>query len=115
MNQLTIDVNTDLGTSSIGQKLLLKDGTIHQVSEEEYQMFSQCFPKVDVNDQLNQMVSWLYSNPSNRKTKRGIRRFINSWLSRAPMMNTPRFNRIESTRDRSLEDDLTDGSWANGS
>ena len=29
------------------------------------------------------MIGWLDANPKNRKTRLGIRRFINGWLSRA--------------------------------
>ena len=28
------------------------------------------------------MVAWSHSNPTNRKTRRGVDRFINSWLAR---------------------------------
>jgi len=37
---------------------------------------------VDVEQALRNMRGWLLNNPKNRKTASGIRRFVNSWLSR---------------------------------
>lgn len=42
-----------------------------------------CYPEIEVSNELNHMRAWLLTNPSRRKTKRGIKRFINSWLCRA--------------------------------
>jgi len=39
-------------------------------------------PAVDVMQELRKMKSWLDSNPRRRKTKQGILRFANSWLTR---------------------------------
>ena len=47
---------------------------------EEWQ---RCYPAVDVPGELMKMRSWLVSNTQRRKTKRGITRFCNSWLSKA--------------------------------
>lgn len=33
--------------------------------------------------ELRKMRGWLDANPTKRKTSRGIRRFVNSWLSRS--------------------------------
>ncbi len=41
------------------------------------------YPAVDVEQELRKMYAWLDSNPKNRKTSRGIKRFITSWLGRA--------------------------------
>ena len=41
------------------------------------------YPAVDVEQELRTMYAWLDSNPKNRKTSRGIKRFITSWLGRA--------------------------------
>ena len=40
------------------------------------------YPAVDVSQELRAMCGWLIGNPTKRKTKRGITRFITSWLSR---------------------------------
>lgn len=40
------------------------------------------YPAVDVMQELRNMRGWLLANPRNRKTKTGIMRFVNAWLSR---------------------------------
>ena len=37
---------------------------------------------MDIERELYKMIAWLNSNPTKRKTKRGVNRFINSWLSK---------------------------------
>lgn len=43
----------------------------------------QLYPAIDIEQELRKMCGWLDSNPNNRKTPRGIKRFITGWLSRA--------------------------------
>lgn len=62
--------------------LPLNDGTEFPVTEDMVQEFSSLYPAVDVEQALRSMRGWLLGNPKNRKTSSGIRRFINSWLSR---------------------------------
>jgi hypothetical protein len=45
--------------------------------------WSKAYPAVDVFQELRAMESWLDANPKKRKTKAGIKRFVNSWLSRS--------------------------------
>ena len=42
----------------------------------------EIYPAVDVEQALRNMRGWLDSNPRNKKTPRGIKRFITSWISR---------------------------------
>ena len=44
--------------------------------------WSELYPAVDVMQELRKMAGWLDANPSKRKTKRGILRFVNGWLAR---------------------------------
>lgn len=62
--------------------LPLNDGTEFPVTEDMVSEFSGLYPAVDVMQELRNMRGWLINNPKNRKTGAGIRRFINSWLSR---------------------------------
>ena len=62
--------------------LPLVDGTDFEISVEAVAELSGLYPAVDVDQQLRNMRGWLLSNPKNRKTKSGIMRFVNSWLSR---------------------------------
>ncbi len=62
--------------------LPLVDGTDFEISVETVAELSGLYPAVDVEQQLRNMRGWLLANPKNRKTKAGIMRFVNSWLSR---------------------------------
>lgn len=62
--------------------LPLVDGTDFEISVEMVAELSGLYPAVDVEQQLRNMRGWLLANPKNRKTKAGIMRFVNSWLSR---------------------------------
>ena len=62
--------------------LPLNDGTFFDVSENDRAKWSQLYPNVDVLQQLRNMAGGCDSNPTKRKTRGGIKRFITSWLSR---------------------------------
>lgn len=62
--------------------LPLNDGTFFDVSENDRAKWSQLYPNVDVLQQLRNMAGWCDANPSKRKTRNGINRFITSWLAR---------------------------------
>lgn len=62
--------------------LPLNDGTEHPVTQEDFNEYAQLYPAVDVMQQLRNMRGWLLSNPTHRKTKRGIKAFITKWLSK---------------------------------
>lgn len=65
-----------------GIKLPLVDKTVYDVPISNIEMWKVAFPAVDVEGELFRMNAWLNSNPTKRKTKRGINRFINTWLSK---------------------------------
>jgi hypothetical protein len=44
---------------------------------------AKAYPATNVLNELLAMRAWLNANPKNKKTPRGINRFIVSWLSRA--------------------------------
>lgn len=62
--------------------LPLNDGSEHGVTEEDVAEYAQLYPAVDVMQQLRNMRGWLLANPQKRKTKRGIKAFIASWLAK---------------------------------
>lgn len=62
--------------------LPLNDGTFFNVSENDRTKWSQLYPNVDVLQQLRNMVGWCDANPTKRKTRGGIKRFITAWLAR---------------------------------
>lgn len=62
--------------------LPLNDGTGYEVSLEQSQEWAGLYPAVDVIQQLRNMKGWLDANPTRRKTRKGVLRFINAWLAK---------------------------------
>jgi len=62
--------------------LPLNTGDQFPITGAQVEEWSSLYPNVDVIQQLRSMKGWCDSNPSKRKTKNGILRFVNSWLSR---------------------------------
>ncbi len=65
-----------------GILLPLNDKTTYAVPLSKIETWAAAYPAVDVKQELLKMRSWLESNPQRRKTRRGITRFIDSWLSK---------------------------------
>jgi hypothetical protein len=57
-------------------------GENYQVRETDVSEWEPAFPAVDIRQQLAVMRSWLNANQTRRKTRKGMRRFIVSWLER---------------------------------
>lgn len=62
--------------------LILNDKTEYSITQTQIDGWVQLYPAVDILQELRKMKGWLDANPSKRKTKRGILRFVNNWLSR---------------------------------
>ena len=62
--------------------LPLNDNTEYPIWDELVGEYESLYPAVDVKQALRNMKAWLMSNPKNRKTKSGIKRFINGWLAK---------------------------------
>lgn len=62
--------------------LILNDGSEWRPTEALFAEYVRLYPNVNVKQQFNEMRSWCLSNPKKRKTKRGITRFVNSWLGK---------------------------------
>lgn len=61
---------------------LNKKNEFHEIYSEDIQSAQELYPAVDVNQEIRKMIGWSESNPRKRKTSRGIKAFINTWLSR---------------------------------
>lgn len=72
--------------------LPLNTGTEFQVLAEAVTEWQSLYPGVDVLQELRKMRGWLLANLRRRKTARGIRKFINAWLSRAQDESSNKFN-----------------------
>ena len=98
-----VDVSTNVDIVSCAEPLIglpLNDGSEHLVTEEDVAEYAQLYPAVDVMQQLRNMKGWLLSNPSRRKTKKGIKAFITTWLSKE--QDKPRQVTRSGTSDRRL-------------
>lgn len=91
--------------------MLLNDGSEWEPTELDIELWRDTYQAVDVRQELKAMASWLDANPTRRKTKRGIKRFVNTWLAKAqdrggsPMVKGDTL--IRKTRDMTALDDLT--------
>jgi len=62
--------------------LILNDKSFHDIFQSDIDGWKELYPAVDVLQELRKMKGWLDSNPTKRKTRKGIKRFINGWLAR---------------------------------
>lgn len=85
------DINTSVGAESNSNTeskespiitLTLNDKSEYGVDRKQVQEWQELYPAVDIIQELRKMKGWLNANPTKRKTRRGITRFINGWLSR---------------------------------
>lgn len=63
-------------------ELILNDQSLYPITQSQIDEWKTLYPAVDIVQELRKMKGWLIANPSKRKTKRGILRFVNNWLSR---------------------------------
>lgn len=79
--------------------LICKDKSEYHVDPEFVAEMELSHPKVNVSAELVAMRAWLLSNPDRRKTRSGMKRFINSWLSRASRALAGKSGKVCSFRD----------------
>lgn len=72
----------DSEPESSGILLPLVDKTDYNIPLCKIEKWKEAYTAVDVKQELKRMIAWLESNPQKKKTKRGIDRFINTWLSK---------------------------------
>lgn len=79
------DYSAELKKHSSTQPIIalpLNTGEEYPIVTEQAEEWAGLYPAVDVIQQLRAMRGWLNANPSKRKTKNGILRFVNTWLSK---------------------------------
>ena len=95
--------------------MILNTGASWEPEENDVIAWQRAYKAVDVYQELAAMESWLDANPSRRKTKGGIKRFVNSWLARAqdkggsPMVRQS--NQGTSLRAMTIDMALSDLTW----
>lgn len=65
-----------------GCRFRTNTGELVGVTTKQLETWKGAFPSVDIEGELRIAASWLESNPKNRKTSRGMTRFLNAWLGR---------------------------------
>lgn len=60
----------------------LNDGTEWLPTTTEYEEYKRLYASVNVANEFKKIRAWCLSNPAKRKTKNGVKRFVNAWLAR---------------------------------
>jgi predicted phage replisome organizer len=68
-------------SSPVVISIILNDKTEYGITEADILAWKELYPAVDIMQELRKMKGWSEANPKKRKTKNGIKRFINSWLA----------------------------------
>ena len=90
-----------------GILIQLNDKSFYDVPVEKIALWENTYPAVDVKQELKKMIAWCDSNPTKRKTRRGIERFINNWLSRTQDSGGTKMNGEESV----IEEERTNNTY----
>ncbi len=93
--------------------MILKDGSHYTVDPSDIAAWNETYTNIDVIQELMAAAAWCDANPSKRKTRTGIKRFINSWLQKAdkgggsPFSSNLKQTTRLATRDMTEMQDLT--------
>jgi hypothetical protein len=67
---------TDFAFDALGGKRWILPASL-------YATYKPAYPAIELDVELRKAAAWLVSNPNQRKTPKGMSRFINGWLSKA--------------------------------
>lgn len=106
----------EVDTSDVVGTLPLNGGGEFEVRQKYFDMLSSLYPAVDIGQEFNGMKGWLEANPSNRKTASGIKRFVNSWVSKrqdqAPRIGNQQQAKTSKQEVKESLSNIHDCSWA---
>lgn len=95
--------------------MILNTGDHWHPEDADIIAWERTYPAVDVPQELRAMESWCDANPTKRKTKTGIKRFVNAWLARAQNKGgSPQAKAqggYRGMRSMTVVDERTDVSW----
>ena len=69
-------------SSPVVISITLNDKSEYPITEADVAQWKELYQAVDIMQELRKMKGWADANPSKRKTKGGIKRFINAWLAK---------------------------------
>lgn len=64
------------------EAIILNDGSEWLPSTADMTEYYRCYPAVDVRQEFANMRGWCLGNPTKRKTRSGVRRFVAAWLAK---------------------------------
>lgn len=68
-------------TEADTEAIPLKDGSEWKPTIDLYEEYCRLYPSKNIKAEFRNMRAWCLNNPSKRKTKQGIKRFVGNWLS----------------------------------
>lgn len=74
--------NTEPDPEDVLMKLPMNNGEDYLVTKEYAHDLQGLYPAIDVEQEFRNIRGWLDSNPRNRKTPQGMKRFITNWMAR---------------------------------
>ena len=81
------DINNKSGAKApdkeVAFEVPLKDGSYYGISQQDIDIYKNLYPNIDIDQEIKNIIGWNMANASKRKTKVGIKKHINTWLSRA--------------------------------
>ena len=64
-------------------KIPLKDGSFYNLNQQDIDFYKSLYSNIDIEQEIKNIIGWNTANSGKRKTKAGINKHINTWLSRA--------------------------------
>ena len=101
--------------SLCSMEIILKDGSYFEIEENDVIAWSRTYKDCNVIHEIRAAAEWCESNPSRRITRRGIRRFLNAWLSKAHKLKGSPLIFNAGTSHTDIEESLNDISWVSDS
>lgn len=72
----------------------LNDGSFFTPDEKYINQLKDTYKHIDIASEFKNIVSWCIANPKKQKTPNGVKRFINSWMSRNNEKQTPKIQEM---------------------
>lgn len=91
-----------------------EDGSEYVYPEKYLFAARKAYPLVDITKQFPRARAWLEANPTKKKTRKGMTRFLNSWLSRAQTdaeKNKAVSGPVETTGRELTAEDMKPAKW----
>ena len=71
------------------EAVILNDQSEWKPSVELYEEYVRLYPNVDIAKEFRSIRAWCIGNPTKLKTRKGVKRFVNSWMEKAQNRHTP--------------------------